>query len=770
MITLDASSNALIDFGLPLFLTGKTAVTWAGYWRPTDVSETNGILSSWGDGAHPTKITFTIRNLATGRLVLAIGNATGPVANLEVWYSDDVVFTANTRYHIAITWSQPSTVVMYVNGVVVASTSITTTGATTAFGTPGANLQFGRETDEPFAGSDCDETHWAIWGAVQDGTTIAALAAGASPINYPTNLLFYAPLIRIEHMRDVVTGIVGTPTACTTSSNAAPAITYPANWWTHTPEGLRAMMPPTRMNTTALLSAHDGLNAGEFSWERSLADPTKVIGFYIDYDGVAKTSRIRRAHASVDDLDNWTEDGVVLSHGTSGDWDESVARSPCIHFNPEDGNKLYCTYSGYKPDESDGRTGLATSTDEGLTFTKNVGNPIMALGVDETYNTQLFSIRIDSTHWKGGYAWRGDGVVLDSIRAAVSSDNITWTETGATLFEKSVGAGFYAGYIEGGQLVALPGGKFLLALSTSDAQASTARWVITFAFCDTVHGTYVAEPVPTLDRSNIPGSFDKEHTATPWMRFLFRTWHMPYQGAADRGAGNDYSVATWAIGRAVFEIDVVPTAPANLVATGGDGVVDLAWDTADYEASAKVYRSDSEMGSYSLIASGVLDSVYSDDTAVSGTEYWYKVKATDAAGDSGFSNAASATTTGEAPDTTPPVRVALRATKGFIYVKYDELLDTGSVPAHTDYASSVKTLTTPVTVSGKTVKIPVTVPFAAGDSGGTLSYTGGTNKVKDLAGNLAPNFSTQAVTNTTRAVGTGGGDDGGGLLAHLPQL
>ena len=90
-----------------------------------------------------------------------------------------------------------------------------------------------------------------------------------------------------------------------------------------------------------------------------------------------------------------------------------------------------------------------------------------------------------------------------------------------------------------------------------------------------------------------------------------------------------------------------PGAPTSLVATAGDGEVDLAWDApGDVGSSAitgyKIYRDTASPATTLLDTIGdVL--LYNDASVSNDTEYFYRVKATNSAGDSDFSNEDSAT-------------------------------------------------------------------------------------------------------------------------------
>ncbi len=87
----------------------------------------------------------------------------------------------------------------------------------------------------------------------------------------------------------------------------------------------------------------------------------------------------------------------------------------------------------------------------------------------------------------------------------------------------------------------------------------------------------------------------------------------------------------------------VPPAPANLVATPGNNTVGLTWDTTPTALTYNVKRATVAGGPYTPIATGVVPTNYSDNTAVNGTTYYYVVSATNAQGEGADSNEASAT-------------------------------------------------------------------------------------------------------------------------------
>ena len=91
----------------------------------------------------------------------------------------------------------------------------------------------------------------------------------------------------------------------------------------------------------------------------------------------------------------------------------------------------------------------------------------------------------------------------------------------------------------------------------------------------------------------------------------------------------------------------VPAAPSSLSATAIAATrIDLSWtDNASDETGFKIERSKRNNGSFAQIATVGQDAPsYSDTTVRKGTTYYYRVRATNANGDSAYSNEANATT------------------------------------------------------------------------------------------------------------------------------
>jgi endonuclease/exonuclease/phosphatase family metal-dependent hydrolase len=98
----------------------------------------------------------------------------------------------------------------------------------------------------------------------------------------------------------------------------------------------------------------------------------------------------------------------------------------------------------------------------------------------------------------------------------------------------------------------------------------------------------------------------------------------------------------------------VPAAPTNLTAQASSSTqIQLQWsDNATNESGYKIERGTSSSGPWTQIATTAANvTSYTDTGLAAQTTYYYRVRASNASGDSPYSNTATATTP---PDTTPP--------------------------------------------------------------------------------------------------------------------
>lgn len=96
-------------------------------------------------------------------------------------------------------------------------------------------------------------------------------------------------------------------------------------------------------------------------------------------------------------LTGWTRVGRVMDRGTAGAWDDEDVTSPVVIRTS--GTNLVMLFEG-RGTPDDGQIGVATSTDDGATWTKNGSNPIIAKGGGTWKNNALVpddAIKVGST-------------------------------------------------------------------------------------------------------------------------------------------------------------------------------------------------------------------------------------------------------------------------------------------------------------------------------------------------------------------------------------
>lgn len=86
-----------------------------------------------------------------------------------------------------------------------------------------------------------------------------------------------------------------------------------------------------------------------------------------------------------------------------------------------------------------------------------------------------------------------------------------------------------------------------------------------------------------------------------------------------------------------------PEAPVNLTATAGDAQASLSWTALSGATSYNVLKATTAGGPYTAIASNITETAYTDSGLSNGTTYYYVVTAVNSAGESSYSNEASAT-------------------------------------------------------------------------------------------------------------------------------
>ena len=102
----------------------------------------------------------------------------------------------------------------------------------------------------------------------------------------------------------------------------------------------------------------------------------------------------------------------------------------------------------------------------------------------------------------------------------------------------------------------------------------------------------------------------------------------------------------------------VPSTPAGLQATAGDSIVEVEWNTVSGATAYQLQRSANAGSSWTTLSNDA-ESPYEDTDVSNGTEYWYRVRATNAAGESDWTSEVAAT-----PMTVPSAPNNVQATAG----------------------------------------------------------------------------------------------------------
>lgn len=245
-----------------------------------------------------------------------------------------------------------------------------------------------------------------------------------------------------------------------------------------------------------------------------------------------------------------------------------------------------------------------------------------------------------------------------------------------------------------------------------------------------------------------------------------------YRVVASDLAGNTATSPSATTGLAVTLSDTqAPSAPAGLVSTSQTtSSIALSWTASTgnpvgESITYKVYRSTSSTGTYSQVGSNTTNTTLTDSGLAAGTMYYYKVSATDAAGNASAQNPSTGygIATTAAADTQPPtVPTGLQVTSttsATVALSWNASTDVGgsSVQGYIIYRSTSSTGTyTPVGNSGGTTYTD------SGLSPSTAYYY----KVSaiDNSSNGNESAQTAAVTGTTSASSGGGAGQVLGLM------
>ncbi|MFZ9936024.1 MAG: LamG-like jellyroll fold domain-containing protein [Luteolibacter sp.] len=203
--------------------------------------------------------------------------------------------------------------------------------------------------------------------------------------------------------------------------------------------------------------------------------------------------------------------------------------------------------------------------------------------------------------------------------------------------------------------------------STGDTGKGYSFRAISFDIIDASSILPPAGLVATTDGAKVDLNWSDTSSAASYSVYRSETQGGPYGAAIASGlTTSDYTDNTVSTGSTYYYVvtatDATPTEsgnsneasilvaiqpPAALTRTQGDGVINLDWadNTSGILDFYSVYRSETQGGPYTQVATSLTTSEYADDTVTNGTTYYYVVTATDnvAAGESANSSEVSGT-------------------------------------------------------------------------------------------------------------------------------
>jgi len=136
-----------------------------------------------------------------------------------------------------------------------------------------------------------------------------------------------------------------------------------------------------------------------------------------------------------------------------------------------------------------------------------------------------------------------------------------------------------------------------------------------------------------------------------------------YGSSAPLGGSGPWVMQMVAFKQATDAPPPPPTAPTNLAATAASSTqINLSWtNTSTSQTGVKVERSTDNVNFTQIAVAGATAVSYPDTGLSASTPYYYRVRATNAPGDSPYSNTASATTQSPSPPPTAPTNLAATA-------------------------------------------------------------------------------------------------------------
>ncbi|MCX7922713.1 MAG: PA14 domain-containing protein [Clostridia bacterium] len=233
--------------------------------------------------------------------------------------------------------------------------------------------------------------------------------------------------------------------------------------------------------------------------------------------------------------------------------------------------------------------------------------------VESKLGINITGLTCSTTYWFRVIAYDrlgNRGVPSDEIQVTTSDDSIAPAVTSL-----EPGPGYYKQSI---QLKGKASDNVGIAVFTFQISTDRSTW------------TDIATLSPEASPTQAEVTYNMDISAFPEGTYFVR-------GIARDSAGNISNTSSTAP-FVEYRIDrTAPAQPVNLNTTPSTGCITLRWDKgAESDLAAyRVYRSNSQDGTYTLVADGVAALGYNDRAVQADTPYYYKVSAVDAAGNEG---------------------------------------------------------------------------------------------------------------------------------------
>lgn len=171
-----------------------------------------------------------------------------------------------------------------------------------------------------------------------------------------------------------------------------------------------------------------------------------------------------------------------------------------------------------------------------------------------------------------------------------------------------------------------------------------------------------------------------------------------------------------------------PAAPTGLNAVPGNGTVGLSWAASSGATSYSVYRGTSSGGQGATAVGTVTGTSFSDTGLTNGTRYYYKVRASNAAGSSGLSAEVSAVPSATGTPPRVPFGVVITPRTGNILLQWGFMSEATGYNVYRSTSPGAETLLVHVTSptyidNGVTAGVTYYYQFTATNAGGESART-----------------------------------------------